>query len=152
MENGDFKAINDNIGKILDRQIQVINTKYENLFESKLKEFENRLKIEEKSIKNEKKKEEIKEKIEEVNIEKQETKRKRGRPKKQETINNEENKNTSDYNNIVTIFGMEENEEPSNVYKEIQNVEVKEAAENIDTFEKRTNLQDMINRLKFRKN
>lgn len=140
---GGFETLSNDVGKILDRQIKTIQTKYEKLFESKLKAFEKNLKSQEKIMQN-------KIEIEKKSTELEEKKpAKRGRPRKEET-----NPVTQKYNNIVTIRGLDEDyndDKTSNIYKEISPVQIKEAAaSNMTLDEKQAYLQDVINRLKYK--
>lgn len=118
-------TLTEDVGKIIDRQIKFIQSKYEKLFEEKLKTFERNIKVHEQMLEN---------------------KMLQGRIQTRKTTNNVPNQNY----NIVAFQNKLNN--PSNIYNKIQDTQIKQSAQsNIMYNEKQTYLQEAINKLKTQK-
>lgn len=119
------ETLTEDVGKIIDRQINFIQNKYEKLFEQKLKAFERNIKVHEKMLEN---------------------KMLQGRIQTSQTMKKTNTMPTQNYN-VVTF----QNSKPSNIYDKIQNTntQIKQSAQsNIIYDERQTYLQEAINKLK----
>lgn len=122
-------TLTEDVGKIIDRQINFIQNKYEKLFEEKLKTFERNIKVHEKILEN-----------------------KILQERMQTTQNKKKTDNVPSQNYNVVTFQNRPNTTPSNIYNKIQDTQIKQSAQsNMIYNEKQTYLQEAINKLKTQK-